>query len=100
MAVEAPKRRRTLGRRLRRATRRPRNALLAWAIRTAAGAVGTLPVPMALALGRTLGAGAHAVLGTPRRLARVHVARAFPELDAPARHALVRATFAHAGQSY
>ena len=100
MGVEPPKRRRTLWKRLRRATRGPRNALLAAVIRGAAGAVGTLPVPVALALGRGLGAGAHALLGTPRRFALAHVALAFPELDEPARRALVRATFRHAGQSY
>ena len=100
MAVEPPKRRRTLWKRFRRATRGPRNALLASVIRGAAGAVGALPVPVALALGRALGTGAHALLGTPRRFALAHVALAFPELDETARRALVRATFRHAGQSY
>lgn len=100
MGVEAPKRRRTLWRRFRRATRGPRNAVLASVIRGAAGAVGMLPVSAALALGRGLGAGAHALLGTPRKFALQHVALAFPELDEPARRALVRATFRHAGQSY
>lgn len=100
MAVEPPKRKRSLWRRLRRATRGPRNALLARAIGAVASAVGALPVPAALGLGRALGAAAHAVLGTPRRLALAHVAHAFPELDATAHRRLVRATFRHAGQSY
>lgn len=95
-----PTRRRSLWKRLRRATRGPRNALLARAIGGVARAVGALPVPMALAVGRGLGRGAHALLGAPRRLAREHVAQALPELDATARDRLVRATFEHAGQSF
>ena len=59
-----------------------------------------LPAPVALALGRGLGAAAHAVLGTPRRLALAHVGLALPELDSDARRRLVRATFRHAGQSF
>lgn len=92
--------RRPLRKWLRRATRRPRNWLLARAIAAVAAGVRALPVPLALALGRTLGRGAHALLARPRRLARRHVALAFPELDAPVRAALVRATFVHAGLSY
>jgi KDO2-lipid IV(A) lauroyltransferase len=100
MAVEPPPRRRTLWRRFRRATRGPRNAVLARVLYLVARAVGALPVPVALALGRTLGSAAHAVLGRPRRFALAHVALAFPELDEPARRALVRDTFRHAGESY
>lgn len=92
--------RRPLRKRLRRATRRPRNWLLARAIAAVAAGVGALPVPLALALGRALGRGAHMLLARPRRLARRHVALAFPELDAEACAALVRATFAHTGESY
>lgn len=95
-----PARRRSLWKRVRRATRGPRNAILARAIWGAARAVGSLPVPAALAVGRGLGRGAHALLGAPRRLARTHVGRAFPALDAAARERLVRATFEHAGQSF
>jgi KDO2-lipid IV(A) lauroyltransferase len=93
-------RRRSLWRRFRRATRGPRNAFLARAIRGAMRGLGVLPVPVALALGRALGGGAHVLLGRPRRLALAHVAVAFPELDPPARRALVRATFRHAGESF
>jgi KDO2-lipid IV(A) lauroyltransferase len=100
MAIDPPKRRRTLWRRLRRATRGPRNALLARTIWLLARTVGLLPPSVAVALGRAFGNGAHAVLGTPRRLALEHVALAFPELDPEARRALVRATFRHAGESY
>jgi len=92
--------RRSLWRRFRRATRGPRNAVLARTIRGLMTLLGTLPVPLALAIGRALGAGAHAVLGRPRGLALTHVALAFPELDPAARRALVRATFRHAGQSF
>ena len=100
MAMDPPKRRRTLWRRFRRATRRPRNAVLARGIAAVAGSVGALPVPAALALGRALGGAAHAVLARPRRFALAHVALAFPELDEPGRRALVRDTFRHAGTSY
>ena len=100
MAVEAPPRRRTLWRRFRRATRGPRNAALAWLLYWVARAVGALPVPVALALGRALGSAAYVVLGRPRRFALAHVALAFPDLDDVARHELVRNTFRHAGQSY
>jgi len=98
--VPEPTRRRSLWRRLRRATRGPRNAILARAIWGTARAVGTLPVPAALAVGRGLGRGAHAMLGLPRRLARTHLELALPELDALTRDRLVRATFEHAGQSF
>jgi len=96
----APPRRRTLWRRLRRATRGPRNAALARAIYGSARALGALPIPLALGVGRALGAGAHALLARDRRLALAHVAAAFPELAPPARDALVRETFRHAGQSF
>jgi KDO2-lipid IV(A) lauroyltransferase len=74
--------------------------MLARALYGVARAVGALPVPVALALGRTLGSAAHALLGTPRRFARAHVALAFPDLDPAAQRALVRGTFRHAGESY
>src|SRR5882724_522575 len=72
--------RRSLWRRLRRATRDPRNAALARAIGGFSRALGALPMPAALAVGRGLGTAAHALLATPRRL--------------------VRATFRHAGQAF
>jgi len=93
-------RRRGPWRRLRRATRGPRNALLARAIAGTGRAIGLLPAPAGLALGEALGSAAHAVLGAPRRLAREHVGIAFPELDAPARSRIVRQTFRHAGRSF
>ena len=95
-----PPRRRSLWKRFRRATRGPRNAVLARAIWGTGRAIGTLPPPAALAVGRALGRGAHALLGTPRRLAWKHVGMAFPELDEAARARIVRATFEHAGQSF
>ena len=95
-----PPRRRSLWKRFRRATRGPRNAVLARAIWGTGRAIGMLPPSAALAVGRALGRGAHALLGTPRRLAWKHVGMAFPELDDAAHARIVRATFEHAGQSF
>ena len=92
--------RRSLWRRLRRATRGPRNALLARAIRAFGRAIGALPVSVALALGWTMGTAAYGVLGTPRRLALGHLAIAFPELNLAAHRSILRSTFRHAGQSF
>src|SRR5262249_21482813 len=103
LLVEAPSpppRRRSLWKRFRRATRGPRNAVLARAIWGTGRAIGMLPPPAALAVGRALGRGAYALLGTPRRLAWKHVGMAFPELDDAAHARIVRATFEHAGQSF
>jgi KDO2-lipid IV(A) lauroyltransferase len=98
--TEAPPRKRSLWKRFRKATRRPRNAVLARGIYLAGRAVGSLPVPTGLALGRALGRGAHRLLGTPRKLALKHVAQALPELGERARAQLVRDTFEHAGESF
>ena len=92
--------RRSLWRRLRRATRGPRNAALARAIGGFGRALGALPMPAALAAGRGLGMAAHALLATPRRLAVAHMGLAFPELDLATRRRLVRETFRHAGQAF
>jgi len=92
-----PPRRRSLWKRFRRATRGPRNAALAQGIWNVGVAVRALPLPVALALGRALGRAAHALLGTPRRLALRHVAMALPEADAGR---LVRETFVHAGMGF
>src|SRR4029077_6881136 len=85
MIVRPPKRHRSLWRRLRRATRGPRNAALAGVIGALVRLIGAFPVPVALAIGRALGAGAHLLLAAPRRLALTHVGMAFPELDLAAR---------------
>jgi len=87
-------------RRLRRATRAPRNALLARAIYMTGRLIGALPVPLGLALGRALGAAAHGLLAAPRGLAVEHLGLAFPELDLAARRRLARETFHQAGQSF
>jgi Kdo2-lipid IVA lauroyltransferase/acyltransferase len=101
LTVEAAKkRRRSLWRRVRRATRGPRNAILARTIRLTVRLFGRLPLGIGLAIGRGLGSGAHRLLATPRRLALEHVGFALPEIDASARHALVRTTFRHAGESF
>ena len=92
--------RRSLWRRLRRATRDPRNAALARAIGGFGRALGALPMPVALAVGRGLGTAAHALLAAPRRLAVAHMGLAFPELDLATRRRLVRETFRHAGQAF
>src|SRR5437867_704446 len=73
--------RRSLWRRLRRATRDPRNAALARAIGGFGRALGALPMPVALAVGRGLGTAAHALLAAPRRLAVAHMGLAFPERE-------------------
>src|SRR5437762_11642966 len=92
--------RRSLWRRLRRATRDPRNAALARAIGGFSRALGPLPMPAGLAVGRGLGTAAHALHATPRRLAVAHMGLAFPELDLATRRRLVRETFRHAGQAF
>ena len=92
--------RRSLWRRLRRATRDPRNAALARAIGGFGRALSLLPMPVALAVSRGLGTAAHALLAAPRRLAVAHMGLAFPELDLATRRRLVRATFRHAGQAF
>ena len=92
--------RRSPWRRLRRATRGPRNATLARVIYVTGWLFGRLPLPLGLAIGRALGSAAHALLASPRRLALVHMGIAFPALDLAARRRLVRATFNHAGESF
>src|SRR5256886_3619693 len=91
--------RRSLWRRLRRATRDPRNAALARAIGGFGRALAALPMPLPLAVGRGLGTAAHALLAAPRRLAVAHMGLAFPELELATRRRLVRETFRHAGQA-
>lgn len=98
--TEAPPRKRSLWKRVRKATRGPRNAVLARGIYLVGRMVGVLPVPIGLALGRALGRGAHRLLGTPRKLALRHVAQALPDLGPRAREQLVRETFEHTGQSF
>ena len=98
--MQSPPRRRSLWRRFRRRTRGPRNAFLAAAIWYGGRLLGALPVPVALAIGRALGGGAHALLGQARRLALVQLGIAFPTLDLDARERMVRATFRHAGESF
>lgn len=92
--------RRSPWRRLRRATRGPRNAALAGVIHVTIRLFGRLPLPLGLAIGRAFGSAAHALLASPRRLALAHTGIAFPALDLPARRRVVRATFTHAGESF
>ena len=60
----------------------------------------TRPLPLGTlrALGRALGRAAHLLVRSARRTARGNVARVFPELDIPARHALVRRCFLSLGE--
>src|SRR5207253_1997033 len=92
--------RRSLWRRLRRATRGPRNALLARAIHVGGRVIGGLPTFLGLGIGRALGSAAYLVLAGPRRLALEHLGIAFPDLDAGGRRRLARSTFRHAGESF
>jgi KDO2-lipid IV(A) lauroyltransferase len=57
-----------------------------------------LPLPVLRLLGRVLGRTAHLLARDARRTARENVARAFPELDQPARRALVRRSFSTLGE--
>src|SRR5262245_29996215 len=91
---------RSLWRRFRRRTRRPRNAVLAAAIGVLGRLLGALPVSVALAVGRAFGALGHACLIGPRQLALMHLALAFPEADPLELRRLARATFRHAGESF
>ena len=92
--------RRSLWHRLRRATRGPRNALLARTIHGAGRTLGGLPTFLGLGIGRALGIAAYLVLPRPRRLAVEHLGIAFPGLDVRARRRLARSTFRHAGESF
>ena len=92
--------RRSLWHRLRRATRGPRNALLARTIHGAGRTLGGLPTFLGLGIGRALGMAAYLVLPRPRRLAVEHLGIAFPGLDVRARRRLARSTFRHAGESF
>ena len=92
--------RRSLWHRLRRATRGPRNALLARTIHGAGRTLGGLPTFLGIGIGRALGMAAYLVLPRPRRLAVEHLGIAFPGLDVRARRRLARSTFRHAGESF
>lgn len=87
-------------RRLRRATRGPRNAVLAAAIRSASRVVGALPLGVALAFGRTLGWCYWVLVPSRRRLANRHLAAAFPDWPAARRRTVIRRMFQHAGASF
>jgi KDO2-lipid IV(A) lauroyltransferase len=87
-------------RRLRRATRGPRNALLASAIRGTKWILGALPLRVALAIGRMFGWLYWALVSTPRHQADRHLAMAFPDWPAARRSEVIRAMFLHAGASF
>ena len=80
--MATPRKRRGPLRRLRRATRGPRNAVLAAVIRATKVVLGLLPLWLALAIGRGFGHVSYWLLGSRRRLALRHLAEALPEAGA------------------
>lgn len=70
-----------------------KNAVIYAAARALLATLGPLPRAWLVALGRGVGTVAHALLPRARRLANDNVARGLTDLSAPAREALVRATF-------
>jgi KDO2-lipid IV(A) lauroyltransferase len=98
--MATPRKRRGPLRRLRRATRGPRNAVLAAVIRATKVVLGLLPLWLALAIGRGFGHLSYWLLGSRRRLALRHLAEALPELSPAERSAVVRRMFLHAGASF
>ena len=70
---------------------------LAWPLLGLAWLLARLPWPLQQACGRALGALLHALLPGRRRVALRNVALCFPQLDEPARRALVRANFRELG---
>jgi KDO2-lipid IV(A) lauroyltransferase len=75
-----------------------KNAFIYAGIHGTLGIVGLLPGSALRALGRGVGALAHAILPKARRTARANVARALPELDAAAQDAVVRASYRSLGE--
>jgi len=87
-------------RRLRRATRGPRNALLAVFIRGGKRLLGLLPLSVALAIGRAFGWLYYAFIPSRRHQADRHLAMAFPDWTAERRQSVIRGMFMHAGASF
>ena len=72
---------------------RAKNDVLWWLASGAVATLGLLPPRALRAVGTALGVVARQVLPGTRRLAERNVARVFPELDAPARRALVARSY-------
>lgn len=87
-------------RRLRRATRGPRNAVLAAGIRAGKRLLALLPLSVALAIGRGCGWLYYVLVPSRRRQADRHLAMAFPDWTAARRRAVIRGMFMHAGASF
>jgi KDO2-lipid IV(A) lauroyltransferase len=87
-------------RRLRRATRGPRNAVLAVGIRAAKQLFAVLPLSMALAIGRGCGWLYSVLIPSVGRLADRHLAMAFPDWPPARRREVIRRMFLHAGASF
>jgi len=98
--VGPPRHRRGPLRRLRRATREPRNAALAAAIRGTKWVMGRLPLGVALAIGRAFGWLYWVAVPEPRHLADRHLAMAFPDWTPAQRRHVIRGMFLHAGASF
>ncbi len=78
-------------------SQRVKNTLIYAAVRTSLSFVGFLAESDLRAFGRFVGRAAHVVARRERETARANVARAFPNLDAVARDALVVANFVALG---
>ncbi len=76
-----------------------KNGLIYFALRALLAAAGLLPHRWALFLGGGLGAGFAACVPRERERAQRHLARAFPELPAPACAALARKVFVALGRN-
>jgi KDO2-lipid IV(A) lauroyltransferase len=96
----ARRRRPRVVRRLRRALRAARDALLAGAILGVRALLAPVPLRAAVAFCGALGAAVAPWTGRPWRWANAHLAVAFPELPPARRAAIARRAFAHAGMSF
>lgn len=69
-----------------------------WLARSMISGLGALPRPLAVSLGRTLGAIAYHLPGNLRRTGEINIGLAFPELDSTARKRLLRGSFDSLGR--
>jgi KDO2-lipid IV(A) lauroyltransferase len=98
--VQRQRRKRGLLRRLRRATRGPRNAILAGGIRVAKRLFALLPLGVALAIGRACGWLYYVMVPSVGGLADRHLAMAFPDWPPARRREVIHRMFLHAGASF
>jgi len=81
------------------AGRKLRHDLIYWPFRATLAAGGVLPLAATRPFGRLVGRIALLLARRERRRAREHLALALPELDAPGRERLLRATARHLGET-